>query len=213
MSRYTLKDDTQLLVDDRSRSILIIDIDEVVLHHSKHLIEYLSKLNITMTDFVHELKGELRDDVTGRLISENQKDRILSEGFKHFVHLQEPIPDSVKIINQLGTRYEILFLSNVPEHSASAREARLISLGLNYPFFRNGGGKGRAVKLISKFTDQRVCFVDDSLRQIENVKKHAPGTECFHFTFVDGTGVKQPPADLDVTRVRTWPELCSLLCS
>lgn len=191
--------------------MLVVDIDEVVLHHSKHLIDHLNSLGIEMTEFVHELRGELRYETSQTVLSEDEQNRVLSDSFIHFAHCQQPIPGSVETLTQLSSDYYIVFLSNVPQRAAHMRRERLDFLGLTYPFFANTGGKGRAVKTLSGMTDAPIFFIDDSLRQIENVKLHTPNTTCIQFTFVDEIRSTATSVRRDVNRASKWEEVRALL--
>ena len=157
---------------------ILIDVDDVVLHHVRHLKQYLSGTKFELVSSSKCADWGLFDKTLHKRVEQSLADKILEPAFHDFAHRQEPIEGVAAAVNELGSAFEVAFLTNVPKSIFEIRRARLLELGMDYPVIRNSGGKGRKISELQSKALQPLVFIDDSERQIRNAKRHSPHTYC-----------------------------------
>lgn len=197
----------------RDSSAVILDVDEVTLHHRRHLIDFLAKQGIEIFEPQSEQEVSLRYHSSGAAVHNRDRDRLLEDAFVDFASIQEPFEGAVDSVERLSSRCSVLFLTNVPSNAFVARSARLRYLGFNIPIYRNVGGKGRAVSILQRKSRSKVIFVDDSQRQIRNVKMHAPSVFTIQARFTEGLVCESSESSHAEVISRNWSELEALILS
>ena len=70
----------------------------------------------------------------------------------------------------------------------------------------NAGGKGRAMAWLADSAAAPAAFVDDSVRQIESVAKHAPDVVRLHFAGAEFIRRMFPECPAATRQVHDWDE-------
>ena len=168
-----------------ARQRVIIDVDDVILHHTRHLHDFLWKKNIEIRRSKEHLDHELFDKDSQTVLDQGASDRLFEEAFKEIANTQTEVDGASAAVSSISEFCDILFLSNVPSSIVDVRKSRLARLGLDFPLARNSGGKGKAVRALQEESDHPIIFIDDSERQIRNVRKHSPHTLTVKARFIE----------------------------
>ena len=117
---------------------------------------------------------------------------------------QEPVTGGVEALARMSEWAQIVILTNVPRHATEARRQNLDALGMPYPLVVNSGGKGRAMAWLAARADAACGFIDDSVKQIESVAKHAPDVCRVHFAAADFIARIFPECAFATEQARDW---------
>jgi hypothetical protein len=166
---------------DPDRSLVICDVDEVVVHFTRAFEVYIAKQDLWLDPRSFSLGGNIRRRRTGDEVLPAEVGQLIGLFFSERTRHLEPIEGAVEWLLQIGKRTEIVLLSNLPHEAADARRQNLRDHGLNYPLISNSGPKGPVVKAIAGETSQTVVFIDDSPQFIASVHEHVPGAHLIHF--------------------------------
>ena len=188
--------------------LVFCDVDEVVLHYFSYLKDLLDPQLYVLEPFDHDLK--IKDAYSGQWLEQEESDFVSDEILSSVIGEQSAIDGAVECLRRIAKHNKIVFLTNVREHLLSKRKQRLAQLGLPFQVVANTGGKGRS---ISKFVDEAqprdVAFIDDSIRQLSNVFKHAPRAKLIRANLTLET--QSTASDHQFLEARTWPEILTSL--
>ena len=119
---------------------------------------------------------------------------------------QQAVPGGAEALRRLGAQAQIVILTNVPEFAGETRRRNLAGLGIPWPVVVKTGGKGRAMAWLADAAGAPAAFVDDSVRQIESVAKHAPEVVRLHFAGAEFIRRLFPECAAATCQVRDWGE-------
>lgn len=196
-----------------SMPLLFVDVDEVVLEHLPHLKRALSARGFDVLKPIHELSGDVVETSSGRSLSQDEIKELTDECFVDITVEQTEIPDASTVLNILKRDFEIHLLTNFPERHSELRHHRLNELDINFPIIFNSGGKGSVLSSMASCANAPVLFVDDSISQIVNAKKHLSKIKCIHFAYMDHVFEKYQSHNPAEFQVRSWFELLSCIRS
>jgi len=176
-----LLDQLEALPIERGRPLLAVDCDEVLVHLSEHLCEWLRRIGYRMELVRYQLEGSIfpaRSDVP---VPFAECLDLIDRFFSEETLRQRPIPGASAALARLAEHAQVLVLTNVPRHATALRRRNLEALGMGYPLVENAGGKGRALAWLERRTAAPVIFIDDSPRQHESAARRAPAVTRVHF--------------------------------
>ena len=205
--------DSLLTNIDRSKPILLVDADEVLLQFVIRLEEFClgQGFELRLTSF--KLAGNIYERATGDLAPPHQVKEMLANFFSECVEDMAAVPGAAQGLAELSQYYQIAILTNVPRRNKTGRRKNLAQLGMDYPVIANKGDKGPIVKLFSEATEQPTIFMDDLPPQHSSVAAHCPESHRIHFVadprLADMIG-KAPDADV---RIDTWRQVKTHLIS
>jgi hypothetical protein len=194
--------------------LLAVDADEVLVHFICHFDRYVSaggwRLDVTQ----YSLDGALSEVATGRTLSLKESLDLIDAFFEAETLNQTMIPDAGQVLSGLSEDFQIIVLTNIPHVAKPAREENLASMGMSYPVVTNTGGKGPALRWLSKTVAAPVVFVDDSPHQIASAHRDAPMVECIQFIGCPTAQRLIPASDAPALDApTTWRELGPLIHS
>jgi len=161
------------------RPLIICDVDEVVLGFVSGLELWLSPRGWRLARDSYALNGNIRDS-NGIEAPAAKVEELIAEFFAECANDLTPLPGALDALNLLATYGDVIFLTNLPANSATARRANLDRLGLTHPLVVNEGPKGPALaRLVSKVSAP-VAFLDDSPEHIISAIKDAPDISTIH---------------------------------
>lgn len=164
---------------DPGRPLIICDVDEVVLGFVAGLEHWLEPLGWRLTRDSYALNGNIRRR-DGTIAPQQKVWDLIGDFFAECSGDLSPLPGSIAALTQLSVQGDIIFLSNLPATSASARRANLDHLGLTCPLVVNDGPKGPMLARLASGIAAPVIFLDDSPDQITSAIEEAPDVDTIH---------------------------------
>lgn len=187
--------------------LLFVDVDEVILEHLPHLVRALSARGFEVLEPIHELNGDIVEVSTGRSLNKDEIRELTDVCFLDMIEEQREIPGASSVLESLSRDFEIYLLTNFPERHKDLRYRRLKELKIDLPIIFNSGGKGRILHSFADRTSTPPIFIDDSISQIANAKKHCASISCIHFAYMDHVFKKYESYNPAEFQVRSWTEL------
>ncbi|WP_120635264.1 hypothetical protein [Ruegeria sp. EL01] len=185
-------------------NLVICDVDEVVLQYFTYLKKQLNPAQFALEPDGFDLK--IKDLNTGQWLEQEKSDQISDEILLKVVSTQEAISGAIRCLTQLSENYEIVFLTNVREEFLELRKDCLKRHGLPFCVVENVGGKGHSVsRIIQDIRPERVSVIDDSIRQLINIRKHVPDVDLVRAVLTTET---QSTAENDqFHEASTWDQI------
>ncbi|PCI59601.1 MAG: hypothetical protein COB37_11185 [Kordiimonadales bacterium] len=199
--------DDILATIDRSRPILLVDADEVLLRFVERLSAYFitQGFELRLTSF--QLAGNTYHIKSGKQAEAKEVKHLIASFFDACVDDIAAVAGAADALKELSSTFQIIILSNVPRNCRARRMQSLSDQGMPYPVIANKGEKGPAVKAFATATDKITVFVDDLPPQHKSVKAECPESHRVHFIadsrLAEMIG-KAPAADI---RIDNWPLL------
>ena len=162
------------------KPLLIVDADEVLLQFVKALEGFLNRNGYYMRFDSFQLSGNIRRETDDTPIDQAMTSKLIADFFTHDVEKVEAVPGASKALQSLSDEYQIVVLSNVPEHVQERRQQHLINLGMNYPLIANKGGKGMFAQQLSGVVKAKTAFVDDLPPQHTSIAQSANHIHRIH---------------------------------
>ncbi len=163
------------------RPVIAVDVDDTLVYFVDHLGRWMRTRGFEMRLNSYELEGSMFPTGSDQPLPFDACIALINDFFAAETEAQEPIAGGRESLEALADQAQIVILTNVPRHAATARQANLNALGLRYPLVINSGGKGRALAWLAARANAQVALVDDSSTQLESVAKHLPGSVRIHF--------------------------------
>ncbi len=164
-----------------AKPLLICDVDEVVLHLVDPFVDVLRERGYLLKDHSFRLTGNVFDARTGREASQEEVSAGLTQLFEEQSRRQHIVEGVVENLNRLAEAVDIVFLTNMPHEFGNIRRAHLAEQGLDFPLVTNGRSKVPAIHTLQAHCKHRVGFIDDTPKNLEQVRDHAKGVHLFHF--------------------------------
>ena len=187
------------------RPLIICDADEVLVQFLVGLERFLLRNNRKLILKSFAIHGNVVDASTGETITHDEVTRLLKEFFQHDTHQLDPVPGAADALNALGTRAQIVILSNLPETARETRRTHLASHGMDYPVIAGSGPKGPIVREIVNGIKSPVVFIDDLPPHLTSVAQEAPQVHRLHFVADRRLARMIEPARDAHRRIDEWP--------
>jgi hypothetical protein len=166
---------------ERGRPLIAVDVDDCLAVFVDHLHRYIGTLGYEMRLERYELEGSMFPLGSDAALPFEECIGLIHRFFEQECARQEAVPGGAEALERLSADAQIVILTNVPGFAGETRRQNLAGLGIPWPVVVNTGGKGRAMAWLAAAADAPTAFVDDSVRQIESVAKHAPDVVRLHF--------------------------------
>ncbi len=201
-----LTDLDHVTVDPR-RSLVIVDVDEVLARFMAGLETYVGRhgyeMRITRFALFQSIfpvgEADCVDSATGLELF----NKFFLEGAGDLL----PADGAADALADLSTRAEVVILTNAPEHGRQARAGWLKTHGFDYPLVINSGLKGPAAANLAARTSRRAVFVDDLLPNLESVAESAPAVARFQMVADERLRPFAPSLPDRHARIDEWPAL------
>jgi hypothetical protein len=190
----------------RRDRLLICDVDEVIVHFTRALEDYLHERELWLDTSSFALTGNIRRVNDNQPITGTETARLIDDFFIDRTRHLEPIDGAVTSLQTIAEHANIVFLTNLPHHSAEARRENLSGLGLEFPLITNSGPKGPAIKTLAQMVDGPVVFIDDSPSFIASAFEHVPHARLVHFLHDERFAKHLKPIDYVSLRTASWTE-------
>jgi FMN phosphatase YigB (HAD superfamily) len=164
------------------RPLVICDIDEVILHLTTHLEDYLHARELMFLKHGYRFTGNIAHNKDKTAISAEEVRRHLLTFFDEVSHAQEMVPGANTALGELSENWDIVLLTNLPGgQNKPKREKLLAELGIPFPVLTNSGPKGGAVSALAAGRPNPVIFIDDSPTNHTSVKASLPSAVQIQF--------------------------------
>ncbi len=189
------------------RPVIITDADEVILHFSDMLQEYLSTRGMYANFTSYALEGNIRYIAGDAPVDHALFGSLLDDFFDNYVEKQSLVAHVARHLENLSTLCDIIILSNIPHQFADRRRRKFADLGLSYPMISSSGPKGPVIKAIRATTSGKLIFIDDISHHHKSVKKSVPDALRIQYiadAHLDSIEEKSPFCHI---RCRDWPHI------
>ncbi len=190
-----------------ARPLIISDCDGVLLEFIAPFIAYLDSqhgLTLKLTSFA--LVGNIHDD-KGDPVAPERFPALLDGFFTTHMASQTPVPGAVAALSSLSDHCDIIVLTNVADHHATARTLELARLGMPYRVIGNQGPKGAPIKaLIDEFSPPAAVFIDDLPPHHSSARQVVPHVHRLHMVAEAPLRTLIPPAPDADARIDDWDE-------
>ncbi len=163
------------------RPLLICDVDEVVLYLVDPFKKVLAEQGFVLKSNSFKLTGNIYERETGREATQEEIWQGLNQLFSEQAERQGLVDGAVEGLNALGEDLDIVFLTNLPHQFGAIRRDYLAQNGLRFPLITNSGSKVPAMEAIFAKSTDPVGFIDDTPRNLEQVRDGLPDIHLFHF--------------------------------
>ena len=189
------------------KSLLICDVDEVVLHFVAPFEDFLTSKKAQLKKQSFKLSGNIIDLTSGKPYSMEESGELIQEFHDISVDQQDVVEGAVQGLKQLSAAYEIVFLTNVAATLTDRRRTHLASIGAPYPVLQNEGSKAQMVHELSKDLTAPIVFIDDLPPHHHAVKAREPRVNCIHF-MADATFRSIVSFDGEIAKkAESWSEI------
>ena len=187
------------------RPLIAVDADEVMVVFVAHLDRYMRTQGYEMRLTQYQLEGSMFPIGSSDPLPFDACIEMINRFFQAETLNQQAVPDGPDVLARLAKDCQIVILTNVPRKATEARRQNLTKLGFPYPLVVNSGGKGRAMAWLAAHAAAPTAFIDDSVKQIESVAKHASDVVRLHFAWADFISNLFPECADATEQVRSWP--------
>ena len=163
------------------RPLLVCDVDEVVLHLVDPFVAVLEERGFTLKSHSFKLTGNVYCAQTGREATQDEVWSGLTQLFDEQSKRQGIVEGVVDGLHAVAEDVDVLFLTNMPHTFGDIRRAHLSDHGLNFPLVTNTGSKVPAIKMIADHCAHPIGFIDDTPKNLEQVREGVPHVHLFHF--------------------------------
>jgi hypothetical protein len=163
------------------KSLLICDVDEVVVHFTREFETYLAARGLELETSSLALSGNIRHRGSGLPLPDPELQALVTAFFLERTLHMEPIEGAIEALRSLAEDCQIVMLTNLPHEAGDLRRRNLEGHGLPYPVITNSGPKGPAIATLARMADAPTVFIDDSPAFIASSYEHAPHVHLIHF--------------------------------
>ena len=190
----------------RGRPLIVVDVDDCLAVYVEHLSRYMRGIGYELRLESYELEGSMFPAGSDEPLPFDECIDIIYRFFREECLNQQLMPGGAEALHSLSAHAQIVILTNVPEFAGDDRRRNLAGLNVPWPVVVNTGGKGRAMAWLAEAAEAPTAFVDDSVRQIESVAKHAPHVVRLHFAGAETVRRLHPDCAAATAQVHGWKE-------
>lgn len=190
----------------RGRPLIAVDVDDCLSVYVEHLTRFMQEIGYELRLDSYELEGSMFRTGSDEPLPFDECIDIIYRFFREECLNQQLMPGGAEALHSLSADAQIVILTNVPEFAGDDRRRNLAGLNVPWPVVVNTGGKGRAMAWLSEAAGAPTAFVDDSVRQIESVAKHAPHVVRLHFAGAETVRRLYPDCAAATCQVHDWKE-------
>ncbi|WP_235919395.1 hypothetical protein [Aureimonas psammosilenae] len=193
--------------------LLLLDIDEVVLHFIDPFSTLLEEFGARLTPSSFRLTGNVHSIATGAAVSGNELDRVTQRLYEEQEERQMPVEGVGPALTALSELADIVFLTAMTPSHYESRRRLLDKAGLRFPMIATQRSKGGvAAELMEKRTG-RLVFVDDLPPNLVAVSRSVPEARLVHLMATTLFRDCLPPLPPGARQAKNWPEATDVIRS
>ena len=128
------------------RPLVICDVDEVIVHFTRDLEDYIGLHGLWLDTSSFALNGNIRHRESNTPAPEAQVAELIGSFFDERTRHMQEIDGAVSSLLRIGEKADVVLLTNLPHTAGDHRRENLKSHGLPYPVVTNSGPKGPAIR-------------------------------------------------------------------
>jgi hypothetical protein len=191
---------------DPNRPLVISDVDEVIVHFTRDLEDFLATKNLWLNPASLALSGNIQHRETKEIISMHGVSDLIDAFFAERTRHMKPIDGAIEALQDFSKHANVVMLTNLPHFAGDDRRLNMADLGLNFTVITNSGPKGPALQNLAARTTNPVVFIDDSPMFIQSANEYVPHMNLVHFVQDERFAVHMPHHDYVDLRTPTWAE-------
>lgn len=188
------------------RPLLVLDVDDVILHFVGPLLRYFEAQNAQLRLSTFRLFGNVFDASTGAALDNERVSEMLGGFFDSQGDWQTLVNGAPEAISAIAQHAEVVLLTAMPHRYRDTRRAFLDQLGLPYPLLTTEMAKGPAIRHLRGQTGRAVAFVDDTPHNLVSARREVADSHLFHLIADNSLRKLMPAPPQDVTIVMDWNE-------
>lgn len=189
-----------------ARSLLVVDVDEVILDFVDPFVRYLNSLGFGFASQGFRLTGNVVEKASGRLAGADETAALLDGFFAAQAAWQKPVAGAVEGLERLAGEVEIVMLTAMPHRYHGTRRDLLDSYSVPYPLLTTEMAKGPAISRLRGDSGRAVAFVDDLPPNLISVRENVPDAHLFHLMSHAGMRALLPPLPKGIRPLADWAE-------
>ena len=193
-------------IDKRHEALLVLDVDEVVLHFVEPLQTLLGENGSRLHFDSFALTGNVRSISTGAAISGHELDGVTQRLYEEQGTRQLIVEGVGPALARLSQLADIVFLTAMTPAFHTHRRLLLDREGLTYPMIATERSKGALIAELAARWTGTVVFVDDLPQNLEGVRRSFPAAHLLHLMANDGLRPHLPPLPAGALSARNWGE-------
>ncbi|MCF8474570.1 MAG: hypothetical protein K9G26_07730 [Emcibacter sp.] len=193
------------------RPFIISDADEVILHFTDMLSQYLLTQHMYVDFTSYNLEGNIKYIDTNKPVDKKLFGSILDGYFEENVEKQVLVKDAALHLENLSEICDIIILTNIPHNFANRRRKILNEFGLSYPMISSSGPKGPVLKALKKKTSGDIIFIDDISHHHESAAQYVPDSLRLQFIANDHLNKIEKKSEFCHHRCRDWNHIETII--
>tara|TARA_R110002020_G_scaffold77411_1_gene195418 strand:+ start:998 stop:1654 length:657 start_codon:yes stop_codon:yes gene_type:complete len=198
-------------LSQRHKALLVLDVDEVVLHFITPFCELLADHGARLHPESFRLTGNVREISTGAALSGHRLDDITEQLYREQEARQRPVDHVHAALDELSRRADIVFLTAMTPSHYDRRRRALDQSGLAYPMIATERSKGAVVAELCGRWSGPVVFVDDLPPNLAAVQRSAPRVRLLHFMANDVFRPHLPALPQGAESATDWPAAAAMI--
>ncbi len=166
---------------EHDRPLLICDVDEVILHLVNPFVAVIKERGFELKSHSFKLTGNVFHKDTGAEATQEEVWAGLTQLFQEQDQRQGIVDGAAEGLKGLHEHIDIVFLTNMPHEFGDIRRSYLSNNNISYPLITNTGSKVPAIEIIQSRCSKPVGFIDDTPKNLKQVREGARDVQLFHF--------------------------------
>jgi len=188
------------------RPLLVLDVDDVVLHFVGPLLRFFEAQNAQLRLSTFRLFGNVFDATTGTALDNARVSEMLGSFFDTQGDWQTLVDGAPEAISAIAQHAEVVLLTAMPHRYRDTRRVFLDQLGLPYPLLTTEMAKGPAIRHLRGESGRAVAFVDDMPHNLVSARQEVTDSHLFHLIADNSLRKLVPAPPQDATIVMDWNE-------
>jgi hypothetical protein len=193
-------------VPRRREALVVLDVDEVVLHFIAPFRELLAEYGAHLSAESFRLTGNVRSIATGAAVSGNELDRVTDRLYREQEQRQTPVEGVEAALAELAGLADIVFLTAMTPSHYAARRRLLDAANLRHPLIATQRSKGGVAAELVKYHGGQLVFVDDLPPNLVSVRRSVPDAKLLHLMANEIFRPHLPPLPSGAVVATDWPD-------
>ncbi|WP_294645576.1 hypothetical protein [uncultured Aureimonas sp.] len=190
----------------RNEALLVLDIDEVVLHFIAPFCELLAEYGAKLHFDSFKLTGNVRSISTGAALTGHELDGVTERLYVEQRERQKPVEGVGAALSRLSGVADIVFLTAMTPTFYDQRRDLLDAADLRWPMIATERSKGGVVAELAQRWRGPIAFVDDLPPNLEGVRRSVPGVHLVHLMANPDFRPHLPAMPTGTIRAGNWAE-------
>ncbi|WP_062116403.1 hypothetical protein [Aureimonas sp. AU40] len=194
-------------------ALIVLDVDEVVLHFIAPFCELLAEHGAKLHFESFRLTGNVRSLSTGAAVSGHELDRITALLYADQIKRQAPVEGVREALADLRQKADVVYLTAMTPSYYQQRRALLDSHGLTDPMIATERSKGGLLAEMRQRWRGPIVFVDDLPPNLEGARRSAPDIHLVHLMANREFRAHLPPMPHGTLRAENWRDAAAKIAA